>query len=286
MGSASWHTAPGFAAYLLATGKSPETERTYVSRLNVFTAWALEHEACASDADRGMVEAYIAHERVAGKSSNTMRNALYGLRAYFDYLISRGLRTDNPTAGLKVKKSKTLPKQPVCDEDVKRLTYGANSLRDKAIVALFYSSGARLGELAEIRVEHCLWATDTVLIHGKGDKWRPVRPGPDAMALLKLVAGERTTGPLWLTKNGTPMQKRGIRKNFGRLCIRRGVKAHPHQMRATFANNSLKSGMDLGALQEAMGHADISMTAHYARGTAMERALTAMDAMNLAGRIL
>lgn len=280
-----WNTA-GFSAYLLSTGKSPETERTYVSRVSVFTAWTLNHETCPTEANRATIEAYIAHERGAGKSPNTMRNSLYGLRAYFEYMISRGQRIDNPTTGLKVKKSRTLPKQPVCDEDVKRLTYGANSLRDKAIVALFYSSGVRLGELAEIRIEHCLWGTDTILIHGKGDKWRPVRPGPDEMALLKLVAGERTSGPLWLTKNGTPMQKRTIRKNFGRLCSRRGVKAHPHQMRATFANNSLKSGMDLGALQEAMGHADISMTAHYARGTALERALTAMDAMNLAGRIL
>jgi site-specific recombinase XerD len=283
----SWKiTAPAFAAYLLSTGKSSETERTYVSRVSVFTSWALEHELCPAEADAPAIHSYIAHERVAGKAPNTMRNALYGLRAYYDYLVSRGQRADNPTAGLTVKKSKTLPKQPVCDEDVKRLTYGANCKRDVAIVAFFYSGGVRLAELAEVQIEHVLWASDTVLIHGKGDKWRPVKPGAEVMALLHEIAGERTAGPLWLTKDNAAMSKKRMRQNFGRLATRRGVRAHPHQLRATFANNALKSGMDLGALKEVMGHADISTTAHYAQATALERGLSQMDAMNLAGRVL
>ncbi len=110
------------------------------------------------------------------------------------------------------------------------------------------------------------------------------------MALLREVAGARKDGALWLVTcgatKGEPMKKRGIRKNFGRLCERKGVKAHPHQLRATFANNALKAGMDLGAVQEAMGHEDPTMTLHYARGTALERAMNGMEAMNLAGRIL
>lgn len=268
---------------------SAETERTYLSRVNVFSAWADEHELDIDTADRAAIEAYVQRER-SRVAPNTVRNTLYGLRSYYDFLISRGLRTDNPTTGLKVKRSKTLPKQPVCDEDVKRLTYGANSLRDKAIVALFYASGIRLAELAEIRIEHVLWNANTILIHGKGDKWRTVRPGADVMTLLKEVAGGRTQGALWLVTRGAtagePMKKRGIRKNFGRLCERKHVKAHPHQLRATFANNALKAGMDLGAVQEAMGHEDPAMTLHYARGTALERAMSGMEAMNLAGRIL
>lgn len=90
-----------------------------MSRVSVFTAWALVREICPDEADRGVIEAYIGQGRTAGVAPNTLRNALYGLRAYYEYLISRGLRSDNPTQGLKVKKSKTLPKQPVCDEDVK-----------------------------------------------------------------------------------------------------------------------------------------------------------------------
>lgn len=286
MRMAEWGvTALAFASFLLATGKSPETVRTYVSRVSVFRAWAEELELLAEDADRPMVEAFISHER-STKQPNTIRNSLYGLRAYFEFLISRGLRNDNPTHGMKVRKSKTLPKPPVNDEDVKRLTYGANCLRDKAIVAFFYASGVRLAELAEVQIEHCLWDAGMVMIHGKGDKWRPVKPGADVLVLLREVAGARTSGPLWLTKDGKAMTKQRMRQNFGRLCERKGVKAHPHQMRATFASNALKNGMDIGALQMAMGHADVSMTVHYARATALERALTAMDSMNLAGRIL
>lgn len=287
MVAGSWlTTAPAFAAYLLATGMSEETERTYVSRVNVFTAWADERELCAEKAGREVIEAYIGHERRDDKASNTIRNALYGLRAYYSFLISRGLRADNPTKGLSVKKAKTLPKEPVSDEDVKRLTYGANSVRDKAIVAYFYSGGVRLAELAEVQIEHINWETGTVRIHGKGDKWRPSRPGPNVMAVLREVAAGRVQGPLWLTKDGAPMTKTRMRQNFGRLAVRKGVSAHPHQLRATFACNSLASGMDLGALKEAMGHADIATTAHYAQATALQRALVHMDAMNLGGRVL
>lgn len=292
MRPADWGaTATDFAAYLRVAGRgSEETARTYVARARLFAEWCLDWEICPEEADKRAITRWLAYRESPGHkpkpvSSYTLRNDLYGLKAYFEFLVWAEIRADDPTEGMKRKRPKTLPKQPLSLDDTKKLVYGTLSKRDRAIMAFFYATGVRLAEVAGIQIEHIFWADGVVAIHGKGDKWRPVEPGPDTMELLREVAGQRCQGPLWLNKYGGALNKNTIRHNFDALSKRQGVKAHPHKMRVTFANVYLNEGGDLGSLKELFGHADITTTAHYQQATALTRGLAAMQRMNLGARI-
>lgn len=286
MESYSWlPTARDFGSWLASTGKSQETQRTYVTSTRILFAWALERELIPEQLDQTDMESFIKDQR-ALVSDATARNRLLAARAFFGYVIAREKRTDNPTAGLIVKKPKTLPKQPCSIQDLRRLTYGAHSPRDYAMILMLASTGIRIGELVKMKIEQIDWDAGQVLIDGKGNKQRLVAPGAEAMDALRKVADRRRRGFLWLTKDGNPMRRDGARKNFYQLTQRLGISAHPHKLRATFANMFLQEGGDLGALQSAMGHSDISTTAHYAAATRQERGLRFMQQMNIAGRIL
>lgn len=277
--------AKDFGSWLASTGKSLETQRTYITSTRILFAWALEHEAVPEELEKSDIEAFIRDQR-SRVSDATARNRLLAARAFFGYVIARGRRDDNPTLGLVVKKPKTLPKQPCSLQDLRRLTYGAHSPRDYAIILLLASTGIRIGELVKMKIEQIDWQTGQILIDGKGNKQRLVAPGEECMEALRKVADRRKRGFLWLTKDGNPMRRDGARKNFYQLAMRLGISAHPHKLRATFANMFLLEGGDLGALQSAMGHSDISTTAHYAAATRQERGLRFMQQMNIGGRIL
>lgn len=274
-----------FSTFLLTTGKSIETERTYVAAARLFVSWVAQHEACVETAGRELIELFLG-EQLRCLAQSTARNRLYAVRCYYDFLISRGIRQDNPTAGMSVKKPKTLPKQPVSALDMRKLFYGCRSERDQAIVLFFYSTGVRLSELASMRIENILWDQRLIIINGKGNKQRLVDPGDTAMDALRAVVGNRKRGAVWLTPKGVPLNAQRIRQNFHRLACRMNVRAHPHKLRATFANNFLSEGGDIGALRATMGHADITTTAHYAQATETDRGLALMARMDFAGRIL
>lgn len=295
-------TSAVFRDFLMATGYSADTTRSYLSALRIYKAWAESEALDIEAADRTVIARFIAHQRTSltrtGRlpSNFTVRNQLFGVRCFYQFhLFRNGLIDDleedvgplNPTFGAKVKKPKTMPKQPVTLPDQRRLVFGAaaRSPRDEALYMTLIDSGMRIGEAARMLIENITWETGMVLLRGKGDKERIAWLGTETLALIREVAGERIDGPLWLTQQGKPMSRDRIRQNFDRLATRVRVKAHPHRLRASFANTFLKEGGDLGALQVAMGHADISTTAQYAKATSGERALDHVKQLNLAHRL-
>jgi site-specific recombinase XerD len=274
-----------FETYLLTTGKSPETARTYVASLRTFERWALEREIAPQIATQPHVAAFLASQ-LRQVSLCTARNRLLALRAFYGFLRVREGRADNPTLGLAVKKPQSLPKAPLALPDQRRLVFGCRSVRDEAMLMVLIDTGVRVGELSRMRIENVRWPDGTILVDGKGNKQREVWVGEATLLLLRQVAGVRVSGPLWLTKDGYPMSRDRVRKNFYNLARRVRVHAHPHQIRATFANRFLSEGGNLDELQVAMGHSDISTTAHYAAATRQTRALDQMRRLNLASRLL
>lgn len=273
-----------YSLFLLTSGYSSDTARTYVYAVRLWLDWAACHEVDDESASRGAIEHFIS-DQLARLSSTTARNRLFAVRAYFDFLISRGVRDDNPTAGLKVKKARSLPKQPVPIGDQRRLVFGAHSLRDQAMWSMLIDTGLRIGELASMKIENVRWTDGTVLITGKGNKQREVWASPETWKLVRDYIGSRFRGAVWLTKEGSPMSRDRARQNFYRQCQRLQIHAHPHQLRVTFANVFLQEGGRLDELQEAMGHSDISTTAHYAGASKRERAMNQMRQLSLASRL-
>jgi integrase/recombinase XerD len=277
-----------FHRFLLTTGKSLETARSYSKNIRFFFRWCDAHETAPQYLYRGDLEEWLSGE-LAVVSRSTARNRLFAVRNYYAYLATR---LDNqrdqadPTAGIRIKRPRSLPKTPVTISDQRRLAFSARSTRDEAIVMMLVDTGIRIGELTAMKIEDIRWDEGAVTINGKGSKQRDVWPNPDVMTLLRTVVGARLKGPVWLTRFGKPMTRDRARKNFARLAERARVSAHPHKLRATFANNWLKEGGDLGALRIAMGHADLSTTLGYAAATEKDRAIETARRLNLGGRIL
>ena len=144
-------------------------------------------------------------------------------------------------------------------------------IRDRAILELFYSSGLRLAELVGLDLADLDAADRTVRVTGKGGKTRVVPVGRQALAALQawfpIRHGMAAPGEsaIFVSKRGTRLAHRTVQRRVGQWARRRGapVGVHPHKLRHSFASHLLESSGDLRAVQELLGHANISTTQVY-----------------------
>jgi integrase/recombinase XerC len=145
------------------------------------------------------------------------------------------------------------------------------AVRDKAIMELFYSSGLRLSELAQLQWEQLDLASGMVRVRGKGNRSRIVPVGRKALEALldwrKARAGlaELQEPAVFVSRSGKPISPRTIQSRIRLWAVRQGLprSVHPHLLRHSFASHVLESSGDLRAVQELLGHADISTTQVY-----------------------
>jgi len=145
------------------------------------------------------------------------------------------------------------------------------SLRDAAMFELMYSSGLRLSELVGLDVKDLQLGEGMLRVTGKGNKTRELPMGRKAVTALHAWMSARTQwlqGPesaLFLTQRGRRLSARSVQDRLKRLAARQGVdrNCYPHMLRHSFASHMLESSADLRAVQELLGHADISTTQIY-----------------------
>ena len=223
----------------------------------------------------GHIRRFIAtlHGRnLGGKSIARMLSAW---RGFFAYLGKRHDFRNNPCVGMRPPKAaKTLP-QALSPEQAGRLVEIEDddvlATRDRAILELFYSSGLRLAELVSLDTDGLDLGDATVTVTGKGSKTRIVPVGSHALdairnwlpqrALLKLEE-ERA---LFVTRRGKRMTPRAVQYRLKLWALKQGIAGdvHPHTLRHSFATHVLQSSGDLRAVQEMLGHANISTTQVY-----------------------
>ena len=213
-------------------------------------------------------------EGINGKSLSRM---LSSWRGFFDFLSDRYKFKQNPVIGIKAPKSKkTLPQTLSIDQVIKLINITDDSLlgvRDQAVMELFYSSGLRLSELVNIKLHEINTDDNTATITGKGDKTRVVPIGKYAMKALNkwLIEREKIKNIslenkfVFLSKKGLPLGARSIQYRLKYLAKKQGIpeNIHPHLLRHSFASHILQSSQDLRAVQELLGHANISTTQIY-----------------------
>jgi integrase/recombinase XerC len=217
----------------------------------------------------------ILHSR--GLSGKTIARALSAWRGFYDYLIQNKGFKQNPIMGLRAPKSaKTLPQSLSTDQAVKFVDIQGDGLleqRDHAILELFYSSGLRLAELVNLDIPMLNFSEGTVIVTGKGNKTRIVPMGSHAMkaiqtwiqrrALIKIA--DTNPNALFVTQQGRRITPRAVQYRVKEWSIKQGVNTsmHPHLLRHSFATHVLQSSQDLRAVQEMLGHANISTTQVY-----------------------
>ena len=223
------------------------------------------------------IRRFIATLHSRGRSGRTIARALSAWRGFYDYLIHHKGYTQNPITGLRAPKTpKTLPQALSTDQAVKFVDIKGGGLleqRDHAILELFYSSGLRLAELVNLDITMLDFSEGTVTVTGKGNKTRIVPMGSHAMdaiqtwiqrrALIKIA--DANPNALFVTQQGRRITPRAVQYRVKEWSIKQGINTsmHPHLLRHSFATHVLQSSQDLRAVQEMLGHANISTTQVY-----------------------
>ena len=225
-----------------------------------------------------MAAAYISDSHRQGKSGRSLQRILSATRTFFNYLAREGVRTTNPAMEFSAPKSNAkLPATIDTDQISKLLDINKtdwHSVRDRAMLELFYSSGLRLSELVGTNLSDLSLNDATIKVRGKGSKERMLPVGSKAITALRTWLKARPNTPrgeiqdddaLFLSERGRRISARNVQERVKQWCLRLGIstRVHPHTLRHSFASHLLESSQDLRAVQELLGHADISTTQIY-----------------------
>jgi integrase/recombinase XerC len=229
---------------------------------------------------------YVAQNHRRGLSGKSQQRKLSTVRTFFHYLIREGHAKANPAIGLAAPKTaKRLPRTLDTDQMSQLLDqHSASSApssqwhttRDQAMLELLYSSGLRLSEIVGSNIPSIDWDDATIRVIGKGNKERVIPVGSMALKAIKRWLSVRDQLPLkkqviscpqalFLSERGDRLSARSVQTRLTQWARSKGLpgKLHPHMLRHSFASHLLESSQDLRAVQELLGHADISTTQIY-----------------------
>ena len=256
---------------------SEQTLIAYRRDLERLNAWLSEAESLAIEKlDEQAVRQYLAWRHRRGASGKTLQRELSSLRSLYRWLLREGLAGSNPAVGVRAPKSpRRLPATLDADQLCSLLDHPSDddllTIRDQAMIELFYSSGLRLAELVSVNVGDIDMAEGELGVLGKGSKTRRVPVGIKAREAVQrwmlvranlAAAGEPA---LFVSSRGTRINPRTVEVRVARWARLQGATRdlHPHLLRHSFATHLLESSGDLRAVQELLGHSDIGTTQIY-----------------------
>ena len=264
---------------------SEHTIAGYRRDLREFTRW-LGGDMAWGAVTTAHVRDFAAAAHRRGQSPASIQRALSSIRNFFKHLLREGVVEANPARAVTAPKAaKKLPRALDVD-DVSRLldiaptdaSTDVLTRRDRAVAELFYSSGLRLSELAGLNLRDLDLAAGVVRVTGKGNQQREAPVGRLAAGALaewlkvraellprRAAAGADFNNAVFLSRRGSRLSVRAIQTRLEYWARRRGLggRVHPHMLRHSFATHMLESCGDLRAVQELLGHADISTTQVY-----------------------
>jgi integrase/recombinase XerC len=219
---------------------------------------------------------YVMQLHGGGLAPRSIARTLSSWRAYYRWLAQRGSISINPCEGVRTpKQPRLLPKALTLDQTKALLdapVEGLFELRDRAMFELFYSSGLRLSELASLDCNDGIDLREAeVRVTGKRNKTRVVPIGEKALMAIKAWLWRRVEvaqpgeNALFVGPRGKRITPRTIELRLAQWAQRNGLGVHvtPHMLRHSFASHVLQSSGDLRAVQEMLGHANISTTQIY-----------------------
>lgn len=210
-----------------------------------------------------------------GMKASSLATRLSCLRSFFDFLLLRGVLSANPAKGVSApKKKRPLPKNLDVDEVGQLLDVTDEdplSIRDRAMMELMYGAGLRLAEMVSINLKDVSLFSGELRVIGKGDKERKVPFSGMAKEWVKRWLKVRSSlansdeNALFVSKLGGRISHRNVQKRMAEWGQKQSVASHisPHKLRHSFATHMLESSNNLRAVQELLGHENISTTQIY-----------------------
>ncbi|WP_447076972.1 tyrosine recombinase XerC [Vibrio alginolyticus] len=257
-------------------GLSLHTQRNYKQQLETMARHLAEMGLKDwSQVDAGWVRQLAGKGMREGMKASSLATRLSSLRSFFDFLILRGEMSANPAKGVSApRKKRPLPKNLDVDEVSQLLEVNEDdplAVRDRAMMELMYGAGLRLAELVGVDVRDVQLRSGELRVIGKGDKERKVPFS--GMATEWVGKWLRVRGDLaapgepalFVSKLGTRISHRSVQKRMAEWGQKQSVASHisPHKLRHSFATHMLESSNNLRAVQELLGHENISTTQIY-----------------------
>ncbi len=269
-----------FRDYLaLEAGNSRHTVDNYLRDVRRLVSHAGEQGMGRPDAlTATQLREFVYALKDLGLAPATIRRQISALRTYFKFLVGEGHLARDPSERLESPKQwRTLPTVLTVAE-VERLLAASNTdeslaIRDRALLEFAYATGVRASELVGIKLQDIFYEDGLARVIGKGSKERIVPVGRRALGAVALYAREirpaldrgKGRGVMFLNARGTPLSRVGAWGIIKGMAKRAGItkRVTPHTLRHTFATHLLEGGADLRAVQEMLGHADLSTTQLY-----------------------
>ena len=251
-----------------------DTLKNYRIDLIQFEEFAFSLNINPNNTDKKNIEDYFLKLNSLGLSPTSLARKASTLRSFFTYLQKTSKITSSPMSGIKTPKiAKKLPNiLTISDVDLlcNILEKTTVAIRDKAIIELMYSSALRLSELSGLNMNSIDLASSYVKVVGKGKKERILPLGAQATSALEAWFKKRfnfnpTNDSLFINKFGGRLSNRSIQNRINFWVKKQGLncKISPHTLRHSCATHLLEASGDLRAVQEFLGHEDISTTQIY-----------------------
>jgi len=268
-----------FRDYLaLEAGNSRHTVDNYLRDVRRLAEYAAGQGARGPDQVTAVqLREFIYFLKDLGLAPATIRRQISALRTYFRFLVGEGHAARDPSERLETPKQwRTLP-AVLSVAEVEKLLEPASeeplAMRDRALLEFAYATGARVSEVVGVKLQDLVYEEGLVRVFGKGAKERVVPIGRRALGAVALYAREvrpsldrgKGKGVLFLNARGTPLSRVGAWGIIKQAARRAGLtkRVTPHTLRHTFATHLLEGGADLRAVQEMLGHVDLSTTQLY-----------------------
>jgi len=260
-------------------GASPRTNEAYMRDVARFATFCRAKGAdTPASASARILREYVYHLKDLGLSPSSIRRNVSAVRSYFRFMLGEGELVRDPSERLEApRRWRTLPEVLTVEEAAKLIA--APSLeepfafRDRAMLELAYGAGLRVSEWITLSVRDVLMDDHLVRVFGKGSKERLVPIGRSAIGAVAIYLRELRPklergagkGILFLNARGEPLSRMGAWKILRKYVDIAGITkpVSPHTLRHSFATHLLEGGADLRAVQEMLGHADISTTQIY-----------------------
>lgn len=260
-------------------GLSSNTIGAYRRDLDKYIDYLNEHKVAHIDfVDRQTIQQCLGYLHDQGASAKSLARFISTVRSFHQFALREKYAAKDPTVLIETPKyERRLPDVLEVDEIVALLETPDisknNGYRDRTMLELLYATGMRVSELIQLEVENVNLIMGFVRVFGKGNKERIVPLGDTVIDFLtKYIETVRpqllkktTTDALFLNLHGKPLSRQGIWKMIKQTGIKANINKTltPHTLRHSFATHLLENGADLRAVQEMLGHSDISTTQLY-----------------------